>query len=133
MILLVLYQLYCLNIGHQVILKVIFYIITCLVGWWNLNEFTETNRPSKKFIYEIEKALTVQEIAKKQEQNITNTSKINKMVLKDKNGLKFGSIKIEKNLNGKTVVNIRTSLNAEFNQEKIEKLEAFLADLDDKV
>jgi DNA (cytosine-5)-methyltransferase 1 len=25
-----------LNIGHQVILKVIFYIITCLVGWWNL-------------------------------------------------------------------------------------------------
>ena len=43
------------------------------------------------------------------------------------------SIKIEKNLNGKTVVNIRTSLNAEFNQEKIEKLEAFLADLDDKV
>ncbi|MDO0889256.1 hypothetical protein NCW36_19775 [Acinetobacter pittii] len=55
------------------------------------------------------------------------------MVLKDKNGLKFGSIKIEKNLNGKTVVNIRTSLNAEFNQEKIEKLEAFLADLDDKV
>ena len=56
-----------------------------------------------------------------------------KIVLKYKNGLKFGSIKIEKNLNGKTVVNIRTSLNAEFNQEKIEKLEAFLADLDDKV
>ena len=25
-----------MNIGHQVILKVIFYIITCLVGWWNL-------------------------------------------------------------------------------------------------
>ena len=107
---------------------------TTLTIWKKyLNEFTETNRPSKKFIYEIEKALTVQEIAKKQEQNITNTSKINKMVLKDKNGLKFGSIKIEKNLNGKTVVNIRTSLNAEFNQEKIEKLEAFLADLDDKV
>ena len=53
------------------------------------------------------------------------------MVLKNKNGLKFGSIKIEKSLNGKTVLNIRTSLNAEFNQEKTEKLEAFLAGLDD--
>lgn len=95
-----------------------------------LNEFIETNRPSKKFIYEIEKALNLQNTATKQEQNIVNTSKVNKTVLKNKDGLKFGSIKVEKNLNGKTVVNIRTSLNSEFDQEKIERLEAFLAELD---
>ena len=98
-----------------------------------LNEFIETNRPSKKFIYEIEKALNLQNTATKQEQNIVNTSKVNKTVLKNKDGLKFGSIKVEKNLNGKTVVNIRTSLNSEFDQEKIERVEAFLAELDDKV
>ena len=95
-----------------------------------LNEFIETNRPSKKFIYEIEKALNLQNTATKQEQNIVNTSKVNKTVLKNKDGLKFGSIKVEKNLNGKTVVNIRTSLNSEFDQEKIERVEAFLAELD---
>ena len=105
---------------------------TTLTIWKKyLNEFTETNRPSKKFIYQIEKALTVQETAKKQDQSIENASLVNKMILKNKNGLKFGSIKIEKSLNGKTVLNIRTSLNAEFNQEKIEKLEEFLAGLDD--
>ena len=105
---------------------------TTLTIWKKyLNEFTETNRPSKKFIYQIEKALTVQETAKKQDQSIENASLVNKMILKNKDGLKFGSIKIEKSLNGKTVLNIRTSLNAEFNQEKIEKLEAFLAGLDD--
>ena len=95
-----------------------------------LNEFIETNRPSKKFIYEIEKALNLQNTATKQEQNIVNTSKVNKTVLKNKDGIKFGSIKVEKNLNGKTVVNIRTSLNSEFDQEKIERVEAFLAELD---
>ena len=95
-----------------------------------LNEFIETNRPSKKFIYEIEKALNLQNTATKQEQNIVNTSKVNKTILKNKDGLKFGSIKVEKNLNGKTVVNIRTSLNSEFDQEKIERVEAFLAELD---
>ena len=95
-----------------------------------LNEFIETNRPSKKFIYEIEKALNLQNTATKQEQNIVNTSKVNKTVLKNKDGLKFGSIKVEKNLNGKTVVNIGTSLNSEFDQEKIERVEAFLAELD---
>lgn len=52
------------------------------------------------------------------------------MILKTKSGLKFGSIKIEKNLNGKTVLNIRTSLNAELDQEKMDKLEEFLANLD---
>lgn len=98
-----------------------------------LNEFIETNRPSKRFIYDIEKILAVQETAHKKTENIGNTSLINKMVLKNKNGLKFGSIKVEKNLNGKTVLNIRTSLNAEFNQEKMEKLEKFLADLDNNL
>lgn len=69
-----------LKFNHQLVESATFNI-------WKkyLNEFTETNRPSKKFIYEIEKALTVQEIAKKQEQNITNTSEDNMAEHEDKN------------------------------------------------
>lgn len=96
-----------------------------------LSEFIDTNRPSKKFIYEIEKSLNIQDISTKKEEKTSDTKDVNKRVLKNKNGLKFGSIKIEKNLNGKTVVNIRTSLNSEFNQEKMNKLEEFLAALDE--
>ncbi|WP_298147833.1 ParB/RepB/Spo0J family partition protein [uncultured Acinetobacter sp.] len=98
-----------------------------------LNEFLETNRPSKKFIYEIEKTLMFKETVNKKNQKIESNALVNKMVLKNKDGLKFGSLKMEKNLNGKTVLNIRTSLNIELSQEKLEKLEAFLSSLDESL
>ncbi|MEB5477567.1 ParB/RepB/Spo0J family partition protein [Acinetobacter pollinis] len=95
-----------------------------------LNEYLNSNRPSKRFIFEIEKQLNKHNIMTKKE-NCKSTSEINKAALKNKNGHKFGSIKIENNNNGKTVINIRASLNSNFTEAKIEQLEDFLSTLNE--
>jgi hypothetical protein len=46
-----------LNIGHQVILKVIFYIITCLVGWWNLPKGIDLNQADQHYLNQVAMSL----------------------------------------------------------------------------